>query len=124
MATHSYEKPTVSSATPENEIMRLWHNLRYDRGDRRMAAISIVGTSAIMVTLFVLCLIFAPKHPLVLLCLIFAVGFIMFCSISKSDTFMISRPADDRINELKRLDRLMLWMTCLCTSLAVLIICL
>ena len=109
-------------AAPGNAILKLWHNLRHDRGDSRMAAISIVGTGAIMSALFVLCLIFAPKHPLMLLCLIFAIGFIMFCSISKSDTFLSSRQSDDRINELKKLDRLMLWMTFLCTSLAALII--
>ncbi len=122
MPTDAHDKPETVKTAPENEIMRLWHNLRHDRGDSRMAAISIVGTGAIMAALFVLCLIFAPKHPLMLLCLIFAIGFIMFCSISKSDTFMASRQADDRINELKKLDRLMLWMTFLCTSLAALII--
>lgn len=122
MPTDEHDKTETAKSVPKNEIMRLWHNLRHDRGDSRMAAISIVGTSAIMITLFVICLIFAPKHPLILLCLIFAIGFILFCSISKSDAFSTTSRPEDRINELKKLDRLMLWMTFFSTCLASLII--
>lgn len=117
--TKTKPQPIFLSPLTAKDISQLWHDIRGDNGDSRLAAISIVGTSAILAVLFSLCLIFATSSPFLPLFLVVAITFILFCSISKSHAFASSDP-DAKILEFKRIDRMMLLSTSLCTSLATL----